>query len=102
MDDSRRISSILNNDPQIVNGNFKVDYINLHSNRNVYIHCNDIASKDYISGLLVKTKFDVKSVEKRFDYLRVDPVGINTSPFDFIKSLALSDNRFTPENSNGC
>lgn len=80
-------TSLLNH-PDFMNGNFHVDFINLHENRNCYIHCESIESRNAVYDL-VKLKFtwSVRKIEHKHIYVRFGPLDINTSPDEFITSI---------------
>lgn len=88
--DNKAISNLYNllkTNQDLNPGNFKIDYINLHPNRNVYIHCFDTNSRDSIFNLLYEAKYNVDKLVKQFVYVRIGPVPINTNPEILVNSI---------------
>jgi hypothetical protein len=89
-----QIREFLFNHQHIVNGTCKVDYINLHSNRNLYIHCNSTECKSKIFTLLLGSGFKPRVPSLRYSYLRFGPVDYSTQPGIFLDSIEKIDARF--------
>lgn len=79
----------------ITNGSAKVDFINLHINGNIYIHCHSVKSRDIVLNIIsTELKLSTRAVKKPSALFMFSSLPSDTSFDKLISWLEDSDSRF--------
>lgn len=83
----RSAKASLLRDPRIIEGQAKVNFVNLHRNGNAYFHCQDFSSKGTVESVLRQMGIVTSSIQRNVDFFRIGPMDLSVSPEEVIKAI---------------